>query len=145
MTEEIKKVMARFIKSPLYSVLPATSTWGIFTTDGNLLCNFVIEHTEIPTEIEYEVDSSGILDEKTRFFKNKPSDVEKLLQVGIVMSPQTALEIGQWLIDFVREHQNNVQIDDTGNKTEDDQQKLEEYRQNEWKKQPTYTVKYSEQ
>jgi hypothetical protein len=103
MAKQDDKVTFRFTKSGLYRVVPATGIWGIHLSQDEILCNFVLDSMVLPSEIDYQLSSNGKLTEVKRKFANGKHDVEKELQVGVVMTKQNAAAIGEWLVKFSQE------------------------------------------
>lgn len=104
MNDSSRVISTKIRKAASYHMVPATGTWGVFTGDGNVLCNFVVDYQAMPEEIEFSVDSNGATRELNRIFSDSsidPSDLyERELQVGVLMTRQAAKAIGKWLIDF---------------------------------------------
>jgi hypothetical protein len=94
-------VRVDFKKSPTYSIIPATGIWVTKTADGNILCNFVVESEDTPDHLVLGVNSSGqaISEEERNFARGQEHGYIKEFSVGIVMSPNTAIEIGNGLIN----------------------------------------------
>jgi hypothetical protein len=99
MAEHDDKVTFRFTKSSAYRVLPATGVWGVNAANGDILCNFVVDSFVLPTEIDYRPETDEEI--KRKFAKGK-NDIEKELQVGILMSKRTARIVGEFLLNFSR-------------------------------------------
>jgi len=91
-------------KTPDYKIHPATGVFGGPTTDGNIMIHFMVEHAAIPNYQVINIDEAGthkrgeILDSVTS------GDGERTLVCGIMLSPNTALAISNWL----RTHAKNL-------------------------------------
>ena len=96
---EIKKAPAikiRFNKAPDHRTHPVSGVWGGATPQGDILCNFYIEHPEVPETMELEIDvPTGKTTEKLP--ENGISYVRDIL-TSVVLRPDIALSIGRWLI-----------------------------------------------
>ncbi|MDR0648376.1 MAG: hypothetical protein LBF92_03480 [Synergistaceae bacterium] len=99
MAEHDDKVTFRFTKSTAYRVVPATGVWGVNATNGDILCNFVVDSFVLPVEIDYRPETDEEI--KRKFAKGK-NDIEKELQVGILMTKRTARIVGEFLLNFSR-------------------------------------------
>ncbi|MDR1021613.1 MAG: hypothetical protein LBL73_12695 [Synergistaceae bacterium] len=99
MAEHDDKVTFRFTKSAAYRVVPATGVWGVNATNGDILCNFVVDSFVLPVEIDYRPETDEEI--KRKFAKGK-NDIEKELQVGILMTKRTARIVGEFLLNFSR-------------------------------------------
>ena len=84
----------KFEKSPDFKIVPATGAWGGPTPQGELLCNFYVEYTEIPESIKLEITDGS----SEEIGKITTDVLVRELQVGIVMRPDIAKSIGEWLI-----------------------------------------------
>ena len=94
-----KTLEVKFEKSPDFKIVPATGAWGGPTPQGELLCNFYVEYTEIPESIKLEI-TDGFSKETERI----PTDLlVRELQIGIIMRPDIAKSIGEWLIKNAEE------------------------------------------
>ncbi|MDR1944135.1 MAG: hypothetical protein LBQ19_04860, partial [Synergistaceae bacterium] len=74
----------------------------------------------LPSEIDYQLSPGGRLTELKRRFSNGRHDVDKELQVGVVLTRQNAAAIGEWLIKFSQE--SSEAEDGTGESTQNAQQ-----------------------
>jgi hypothetical protein len=111
MAEHEEKVTFRFSKSATYRIVPATGVWGVGVTNGDILCNFVVDSFVLPTEIDYKPETD---DEIKRKFAKGRNDVEKELQVGILMNKKTAKIVGEFLINFSKSPDEDSGIDFLG-------------------------------
>jgi hypothetical protein len=83
-------------KSDDFRYIPATGAYGGPNPQAEIICNFFVEYRKIPEE------SKVIIDTKTgKIKKELPRESESMireLQVGIVMRPDIARSVGEWLI-----------------------------------------------
>jgi len=97
-----KKIEYKFKRLNNYNVVNVDGIWGGATTHGKL---FMELYSEAPFEIEsvtHEVKDGQIGSEIERLPKTIDSDTaitQRLIHTAIVMSPDTAESIGQWMID----------------------------------------------
>ena len=103
MAEKIKTKKARFkynIPSD-YKLVYANGVYGGITTRGELLCNFFFESLSIPEEEEAEVMDDG----KVKMKEKEPEEViliNRDLKVGILLSPEQALTIANWMLEKIK-------------------------------------------
>jgi len=94
MEELSKKTLnVKFTKAPDYKIVPATGAWGGPTPQGELICSFYVEHSNIPESIEMEIKDGSSKEIK----RLTTHDLVRELQIGIVMRPDIAKSIGEWL------------------------------------------------
>lgn len=91
-----EKLNIAFKKGPEYKIFPATGAYGGPTPQGEILCNFYVEYRESPESITLEIDARGKTQEVER--KHAPQNFVRELQVGILLRPDIARSIGNWLI-----------------------------------------------
>jgi hypothetical protein len=90
-----KEIKISFVKSKDFKFLPATGAWGGPNPQGEIVCNFFMEHRSYPEELKVHLDS------KTGKIKKEALSEGPLireLQVGIVMRPDIARAVGEWLV-----------------------------------------------
>jgi hypothetical protein len=90
-----KSLSIKFTKSPDYRVVAATGAWGGLTPQGELFCNLFIEHNAPPESVELEVGPISAKEVR----KISSHDMVREFQVGIVMRPDIAKSIGEWLVN----------------------------------------------
>lgn len=90
-------IRINFKKSPDHKTHPVSGVWGGATPQGDILCNFYIEHLETPPTMELEVDlATGKAIEKIP--ENQKAYVREIM-TSVVLKPEIARSIGKWLID----------------------------------------------
>jgi len=93
MPQEVKIVYRR---APDYRLLPATGAWGGPSVNGEIVVNFFVDRVQEPDSVILVVEEhSGTGTEKPL---PPPQNVREML-VGVVMRPDIALSIGQFLVD----------------------------------------------
>ena len=85
-----------FKEGPEYKIFPATGAYGGPTPQGEILCNFYVEYREPPESISVEINKSGKVEEVDR--KQAQQKYIRELEVAILMRPDIAKSIGEWLI-----------------------------------------------
>jgi hypothetical protein len=89
------EVKITFTVAPHYRLLAATGVWGGPTPNGEIVIDFVVDRAAPPDYVTVEVDEFGNAKEKPimelRTIRER--------QVGIVMRPDIALAIGNFLIE----------------------------------------------
>jgi len=92
-----RKILVRYRESPDYRRVPATGVFGGPTPAGDLMCNFFLETRAVPEEVEIEIDAGGAAKEKQPP-QEDPEVFVREIQVGILLNPNVARSIGEWLI-----------------------------------------------
>jgi hypothetical protein len=93
MADEARKVIVKFTKAKDYRNVPATGAWGGISATGEITFDFFVEKSEAPEVIELEVD-----DVSTTEVSRSPEMIVRESQVGIVIRPDIAYTIGDWLM-----------------------------------------------
>ena len=98
MLDEIKKTTLKIIytKSLDYKLLPATGCWGGPNPQGEIICNFWVEQQSFPISETIELHDQYI---GVPISSEIPQESIRELSVGIVIRPDIAKNIGQWLIN----------------------------------------------
>lgn len=82
---------------------------GISGPKGEIILNFYLEKTTLPSTETFEVDSEGSLGKPVRKNATIPV-VERHIQTGVVLHYQTAKEIHSWLGGLLEEYEENMPI-----------------------------------
>lgn len=90
-----KELKISFVKTPHYQLVPVTGAWGGPNVSGEIIIDFYLDRTTVPEEVVMLVDEGGTVAEKSR----SPQQTIRELQVGMVMRPDIALVIGNFLIE----------------------------------------------
>jgi len=97
-----KKIQYNFKRLNNYNIVNVDGIWGGATTQGKI---FIELFSDAPFEVEnitHEIKNGQIGAEIERSPKRTESDtviVQRLIHTAIVMSPDTAETIGQWIIN----------------------------------------------
>ncbi|MCD6294752.1 MAG: hypothetical protein J7M20_07470 [Deltaproteobacteria bacterium] len=97
-----KTLDIKFKKTPDYKIVPATGAWGGATPQGEVLCSFFVEHNDIPESIKYKI-GDGVAKSSE---EQSPVNLVREFQMGVIMRPDIAKSIGQWLIKKAEEIMN---------------------------------------
>lgn len=91
-----KEIQIKFTKAADYRKFAATGVWGGPTPQGEIFCEFYVECQDLPELIKMEIDPfQGTQDE----LEKKTSGLFiREIQVGILMRPDIAKSVGEWLI-----------------------------------------------
>jgi len=92
-TKETFKV--QFSRATDYRIIPATGAWGGVTPNGEIVFDLYVERQESPESIEIEVVDGKQVGEK-RY--PQPQPIEREAQIGVVVRPDIAKAIGEFLI-----------------------------------------------
>ena len=94
--KRIPSIKINFMKSPHHKTHPVSGVWGGATPQGDIHCNFYIEHPEIPATMDLEMDmATGKAIEKIP--KSEKVYVREIL-TSVILRPDIAMSIGKWLI-----------------------------------------------
>ncbi len=82
-----------------YRSIPVTGIWGGVAPNGEIFADFFIERQKSPSSTHIEIDESG------KLVKETPSGQKYIRekQIGIILRPDIALSIGNWLVDKAKE------------------------------------------
>jgi hypothetical protein len=87
----------KYNKSNEYGMFPATGSCGGPTPSGEIMCHFYVEYPTLPSALTVEInETTGEVKENVKI-----DDVNKLtreIQATIVMRPDIAKMVGEWLI-----------------------------------------------
>jgi len=90
------EVLISYEKSKDFKFIPATGAYGGPNPQGEIICNFYIEHRKYPEK------STARLNGETGKVVEKITAEQDLmvreLQIGVIMRPDIARLIGLWLI-----------------------------------------------
>jgi len=83
-----------------YQIEFVNGVFGGISPRGDIICHFFLERSEIPKEERFRILEDGKIGE---LLERKPSDEPKKilreLKIGLVLSPQQAASIAQWLAE----------------------------------------------
>ena len=104
MADKTQKIKAKadviFARSPEYRVIAATGAWGGLSPNGELVFDFYVERRATPDRMEITVASNGSAEEKRL---PDPQPLLREAQVGVVLRPDIAKSIGQFLIRYAEQ------------------------------------------
>jgi len=98
---DVSKVKFQFSKSSEYRLVAATGVWGGPMPAGQIRIEFFVDHAAIPAAVTYAITPEGKVGEEV---EREPSDrtIARELQMGVVLTPDTAESLVQWLQDKLR-------------------------------------------
>lgn len=100
--KKAKKIKFIYNKPQDYRIYPVNGVWGGVSGRGDLICNFFVEHHEVPKEEVLALKEDGSLEP----IKEKPKEqvnVIRDLQVGILVNREQAISIANWILEKVKE------------------------------------------
>jgi len=101
--EEHKEVHFHYVKADGYRLVHATGAQG-GTTPAGLIKFDLFSEFGIAAETEvFSLDSAGKLGKKVGGSSTEGIHVNREFQVGVVMSPKEAKQLGEWLITKAKE------------------------------------------
>lgn len=93
MSNEIK---VKYVNAPDYRKIPATGAWGGVSPNAEVVVNFFVEFQSTPESTILKFDESGKIEEKRD--EGEENQLTRELLVGVVMRPDIARSVGQFLI-----------------------------------------------
>jgi len=86
----------KYTKSKDCRYVPATGAWGGVSPHGEIICNFYVEYQDAPETSELVSPDGKLMQERRD--KNEKKRHHREIQVAVVMRPDIARSIGEWLI-----------------------------------------------
>jgi hypothetical protein len=96
-----QKIVIDYKESPDYRVVAANGAWGGLTPKGDIMMSLYIEHAKTPLTVTHSVDAGKLGPEIDR--DTAGTAITRHLQVGVMMSPQTAETVANWLLGKVED------------------------------------------
>lgn len=79
--------------------IPVTGAWGGTSADqSSIVAHFFIEYKSMPNIIDVEVDDAGKAD-PNKGKQTTRGDVTRETQATLMMTPESAVSIGKWLME----------------------------------------------
>jgi hypothetical protein len=94
----LKRVKFNLKKAADYKTIPVNGAWGSVAVHGNIAVDLYVERTSSPEFIEHQMVGDGLGPEETSF-SSDIHEVDRVSQVGMLLTPSAARAIGQWLIE----------------------------------------------
>jgi hypothetical protein len=88
-----------FRRAADYRVIPATGAWGGVSPHGEVVFDLVVEASENPDQLVLEVEEGETPVEVSR----SKTRVVRESQIGVVMRPDIAYSVGNFLIEKARQ------------------------------------------
>ncbi len=88
-----------FKKAPDYRIIPATGAWGGVNPQGEIVFDLFVEKLEIPESIRIKVEPGR---PPTEIAREGQVHVRES-QIGVVVRPDIARSLGEWLIQKANE------------------------------------------
>jgi hypothetical protein len=89
-------VPIEYKRGPDFRLVPATGAYGGLSPNGEIICNFFIEYMSYPQKLSLAIEIGKIPEQIEGEEVNLKSIRE--LQTAIVMRPDIAKSVGEWLI-----------------------------------------------
>lgn len=94
----MSKVKCKYIFKDDYNPKYVNGAQGGINTQGEIVINFYLERTALPTSQTYEIKGDGI---DAKEIESEPKDLMnsfvRVIDNGVVMNYQTAKELHKWL------------------------------------------------
>ena len=94
-----KEVEVAFVKSNEFRTIAATGAWGGPNPQGEIVCSFYVERQQFPDELVVETDPMT----KKPIEKTKKQKLVREMQVSVIMRPDIAKSIGEWLVNNAKQ------------------------------------------
>lgn len=96
-TSNEKKIVVKYKNATQCQTVPATGAWGGLNPQGEIICHFFVEHLVFPQDAEFVIDkdTGNLIREET----GEVSETVREVQVSVVMRPDIAKTIGEWLVN----------------------------------------------
>jgi len=95
----MKTIKIQYEEAKDYRMIPVTGIWGGIAPNGEIFADFFVERQKTPTLTILEIDESGkiLKDAQTgqKYIREK--------QIGIILRPDIALSIGNWIVKKAKE------------------------------------------
>ncbi len=109
---EAGEVQFVFTKPPDYATVFATGVWGGITPQGFVCADFFVETSLTPDTVAHALNADGTLGAETR--REPGADgvprIERRLQVEVLMSPEAARSVAEWLLKRAGEAEAGVSM-----------------------------------
>lgn len=99
--EEKEKVKLIYNKPEDYSIVFANGLYGGVSPRGDIHCHFFVESRPLPIEQEFKLSEDGKIGEEIGQSVS-PVTIIRDLKVGIIVEPDVAQSIAEWLLDKVK-------------------------------------------
>ncbi len=113
--EPIKFVKFVYKKSEEYKEYYANGVMGAISPRGDFGFSFFFEHIDMPTDQKMKIEEDGKLVEIAELDeeeKNKEINIIRDVKVGIIMKPDQAEILGNWLLKMIRDYRSNIKSDE---------------------------------
>lgn len=92
------QIKVKLKKDSEYRIIPASGVWGGITPHGTVYFDIVIEKPEAPELTVINIDE-GTGQRVEAVQEPKEPYVERILMTGVMVRPEIARAIGNWLIE----------------------------------------------
>lgn len=92
-----------YVKSPDYRVFAVNGAWGSVTANGTIQADLYVEQVPPPQEVIHPIEGDRLGPPEYV----PPADdrrIERHIQFGLLLSPDSARVIGQWLLEKAEEY-----------------------------------------
>jgi len=98
--QDAQKVHFKYVEDAAFRVVPATGAHGGVTPFGDVIANFFIDRPPVPEVTTQEMSPEGELGAETArsYGFDEGAWIVRHLQVGVVMKPDRARSIAEWLL-----------------------------------------------
>lgn len=94
-----EEIAVYYTKAKDYRMIPATGAWGGISPNGEVVFNIYVEQKAVPEKMILQVTEEGKAGKEKKIGGD---DYVREMQVGIVLRPDIAYSIGQFLIKHAK-------------------------------------------
>ena len=100
------KIVFKFEKAPDYRDISVNGVWGGLTARGDVHMQLFTEYSATPVSVTHEISGDTLGPETRR--DTGGAAFTRHLQVGVLMNPQNARSIAQWLLGKAEEYERRL-------------------------------------
>ncbi len=93
-----KQITVEFDRSDDYRLVPVTGAWATHTPNGDIVAELFVERRLPPREVTLEIEEN-----QAREIDQQAGRLVREVVTGLVMRPEVAFAIGQWLVAKARQ------------------------------------------
>jgi len=114
--KQMRELHFRYVEDADFRVVPATGAHGGVTPFGDVIANFFFDRPPVPETTVQEISSEGTLGKETArsYGFNGGHWMVRHLQVGVVMKPDRARSVAEWLLRKADEAEEAVRAASAG-------------------------------
>jgi hypothetical protein len=92
---------------------PCNGAWGAIAVNGTIQADFYVERVAAPEEIAHRIEAGVVGPEERLPAEEGEKRIERQVQFGLLLTPESARAIGQWLLGKVDEYEKLVGVQES--------------------------------